>query len=180
MYFYNVIVPQLGDYYSLYPVDFDSKPVVCCPLHDEDTPSCRYYPETESFYCFGCQKGGNVIYLHKYFAERMNGTSITLDNAIMFLYNYFVKNNESLQVLDKQKQTIDTDVRKSTDVDIVRYNRYAETLDSSLQADSNISDACKRIVWREMDKVHLLLNKNKIGAIDALNYMKHVVKENIH
>ena len=49
MYFYNVIVPQLGDYYDLYPVDFDSKPVVCCPLHDEDTPSFRYYEDTNSF-----------------------------------------------------------------------------------------------------------------------------------
>ena len=48
MYFYNIIVPQLGDYYDLYPVNFENKPVVCCPLHDEDTPSCRYYPETES------------------------------------------------------------------------------------------------------------------------------------
>ena len=88
MYFYNVIVTQLGDYYSLYPVDFDNKPVVCCPLHDEDTPSCRYYPETESFYCFGCQKGGNVINLHKYFFERMNGHSIDTETAIMFLFNF--------------------------------------------------------------------------------------------
>ena len=55
-YFYNIIIPQRVDYYSDYTVDFDAKPVAKCPLHDEDTPSMRYYEETNTFYCFGCRK----------------------------------------------------------------------------------------------------------------------------
>ena len=179
MYFYNVIVPQLGDYYSLYPVDFDNKPVVCCPLHDEDTPSCRYYPETESFYCFGCQKGGNVINLHKYFFERMNGHSIDTETAIMFLFNFFIKNNSTLPVLERQKQTIDQPIQKSTDIDMIRYNRYADTLESTLKVDNSISQDSKEIIWHEMDNMSLLLSINEIGAVDALQHIKSVVKNNI-
>ena len=61
MYFYRIIVPQLGSYYDNYPVNFDAKIVVCCPLHDEDTPSFRYYEATSSFYCF-CSRYGQVIH----------------------------------------------------------------------------------------------------------------------
>lgn len=32
-----------------------------CPFHNEKTPSFYVYPDTQSYYCFGCGNGGDVI-----------------------------------------------------------------------------------------------------------------------
>ena len=35
--------------------------VCLCPFHSEKSPSCTVYLESQSFYCFGCGAGGDVI-----------------------------------------------------------------------------------------------------------------------
>ena len=34
---------------------------VCCPFHDDKTPSCIITPSSNLFNCFGCGTGGSVI-----------------------------------------------------------------------------------------------------------------------
>lgn len=50
---------------ALYGMAPNKNGFVRCPFHEEDTPSLRLYPQTNTFYCFGCGTGGDVIALVK-------------------------------------------------------------------------------------------------------------------
>ena len=53
------IVSIIGEYVQLKRASRTSKGL--CPFHSEKTPSFNVFPDTASFYCFGCQAGGDVI-----------------------------------------------------------------------------------------------------------------------
>jgi len=42
-------------------LDFNRAGFACCIWHNEKTPSMKYYPKEGRVWCFGCQKGGDVI-----------------------------------------------------------------------------------------------------------------------
>lgn len=50
-----------------------------CPFHSEKTPSFTVYPDTQSYYCFGCGAGGDIIS----FAKEING--LTYVEAVKML-----------------------------------------------------------------------------------------------
>lgn len=55
----NPIETVMGSYVQL---TRRGRNYVCsCPFHSEKTPSCTVFTETQSFYCFGCGAGGDVI-----------------------------------------------------------------------------------------------------------------------
>lgn len=53
------IVGLIGRFVSLKKAGSNYKGL--CPFHNEKTPSFNVRPDRGSFYCFGCQKGGNAI-----------------------------------------------------------------------------------------------------------------------
>lgn len=176
-YFDKIIVPQLGSYYDDYPVNFDARPVVCCPLHDENTPSMRFYEETNTFYCFGCRKGGDIVTLHRYFIERQTGTKPSFAESVEFLYDYFVKGNEVTTALPEVKHLIQEE-ELSTNVEIIRYCGFTAALEGQLLVDNTVSDEAKQKIWRALDDTEILVNKNKINALAAIDYIRETVSEN--
>ena len=178
MYFYNIIVPQISDYYSDYPVDFDVRPVACCPLHDELTPSMRFYEDTNTFYCFGCTAGGDVIELHRRFMEKLNSTIPSFEESVVFLYDYFIKGNENSQVvISSNGKSIEY---KSSVIEVMRLSRYTDTLEEQLQVDNVMSESVKHEIWKALDDVRLLIGQNKANATDAMKYIKGKVRELVY
>lgn len=55
----NDIESLIGSYVSLKRAGSNLKGL--CPFHNEKTPSFTVYPADNSFYCFGCGVGGNVV-----------------------------------------------------------------------------------------------------------------------
>lgn len=39
----------------------NNKTICINPKHEDTEPSLQFYPETNSFYCFGCLQGGSVV-----------------------------------------------------------------------------------------------------------------------
>lgn len=44
-----------------YGIKPDRNNHIKCPFHEDDKPSCRIYPETNTFHCFGCGATGDQI-----------------------------------------------------------------------------------------------------------------------
>ncbi|MBQ1848439.1 MAG: DNA primase [Clostridia bacterium] len=55
----NSLVDVISGYVSLRRAG--SNHVACCPFHNEKTPSFTVFERSDSFYCFGCGAGGDVI-----------------------------------------------------------------------------------------------------------------------
>ncbi len=60
---------------------FGNKHRCSCPLHNEKEPSFYVYKKNNSFYCFGCKEGGDVITL----VQKLNGFDFI--SAVKYILN---------------------------------------------------------------------------------------------
>lgn len=58
---------SMRDVLNRYGIKVNNKGFCHCPFHSEKTPSMKIYPD--GFYCWGCNKGGDVID----FVQQMEG-----------------------------------------------------------------------------------------------------------
>ncbi len=81
-----------------------------CPFHGEKTASFNLYPETSSFYCFGCQAGGDVITFIKRIEnlEYMDAVRFLADRSGMRMPEYTRENDASsrmrLRILEANRE----------------------------------------------------------------------------
>ena len=178
-YFYRVILPEMPDYYNDYPVNFEARPVVKCPIHGEDTPSLRWYEETNTFYCFGCRAGGDVIELHTKFMGVVNGEEPSFEEAVQYLYSKFVKGKEDApSTTPQQSQLTKTEeVELSTTAEMIRLGSMIVEVEQMLAIDTHLTQEFKQRIYKVIDEVHLLVGLNKVSATEGMKYIHSALRE---
>ncbi len=56
---------------------------IICPFHRETTPSLKYSTQNDLFYCYGCQRSGNLI---DFYAKISGGSFL---NSVILLAHFF-------------------------------------------------------------------------------------------
>jgi len=73
----------------------------CLPSHRDRTPSLKVFTQTNSFFCFGCRRGGDVINLVSYIRKCTNKEAISF---LAELFNIPRVGELTLQDYSTQKQ----------------------------------------------------------------------------
>ncbi|WP_266367536.1 CHC2 zinc finger domain-containing protein [Tellurirhabdus rosea] len=60
---------------------------ICCPFHEEKTPSLVLYPQTNTYHCFGCGRHGDVIHFYAGISKQ-EYTSAMHELAFNYLPDY--------------------------------------------------------------------------------------------
>jgi DNA primase len=94
------IVDVIGSYFPLRRAGTEFRAL--CPFHQEKTPSFYVSPDKQTFYCFGCQRGGSIIqfveeYEHVDFPEAVRRLATRAGIAIQ---------QEELSPEETEKQTL--------------------------------------------------------------------------
>jgi len=112
----NVKISELLDTYEMsYKQVSPTRLKLCCPFHDEATPSMVVYLENNSFHCFGCSRNGNAITFLMYHQKK----SFT---EILDMFKDKASAGEALvfEKIDRSLETSQMDLIK-----YVRSNKYS-------------------------------------------------------
>lgn len=176
-YIYEIVLPNMSDYYNdEYEVNFDNSRYMKCCFHSEDTPSLRWYEETNTYYCFGCGKGGRgpmgtVIGFHMNFAERINGKRATRSEAIVFLYKYFIQEKDIRSTFSQPIEKKE----KNNSVELAVFNLLKNDVEKSITSDDTIDMSKKVKIYDILDNLDMLLTRDLIEVAEARKKIEQIV-----
>lgn len=163
--FNSIILPEMADYYSDYTVDFNLRPVVKCCLHDEDTPSMRYFEETNTFYCYGCGAGGDVIELYRQYQAKQNDRQLSFQQCITHLYEHFIRNKNVIG-----RPAISNKKELNNKFDLMYFSLSVDKLENVVRGIADIKQQIHLYNRIDLAKRLVLLDKITVStALKALN-----------
>ena len=131
--------------------------MICCPFHNDKTASMKIYDK--SFYCFGCNKTGDLIQFVEYlfnlnFKEAMQKINLdfnlNLSSNIKIDYDKIKSIQEEKQRKEKQKNII---FQQKCDI-LLSYNKYIKYF--SKKINKNNWENYTHIIAFLKDKAELL------------------------
>lgn len=161
-YLHDIVVPSLKGYYGAGEGYFEYAQFERCPFHNEDTGSFRYYPETNTCYCFGCGTGGDIFALHKKFIEDTTGKETTFQEVLAELYKWGqeqeLNNHQTVEQVYQQNKLEEWQTKNKTALLLIK-NKLTNKL--------NTADIEKYIQLCELEKI---INKYQfnITELDSL------------
>lgn len=130
---------------------------ICCPVHDENSPSFFFDSEKGVYHCFGCGSKGSIVELHTAVEKKTDEKANTI-KAILHLakkYNVEVPNmfeyDDIMKPKRRRHKKFDLNKQLSKNEDTV-YNRKLERLEEQAKALS-VVDRLK--VYKIVDAVQL-------------------------
>lgn len=168
-----------------------------CPFHpQDDTPSLCIYPDNNSWYCFGCKCGGNVInwIMKKSNVSFKDAVTMVANNVGISIEDY--KESKSLHLLktlknDKNKKQVITD-RNILDWNTDYYSKFVDepptewiregmTEEALSKYNIRLDENANRIVYPVLDSKGNLVsvkgrtrysNYKELGLNKYMNYHK--------
>ena len=126
-----------------------------CPIHDDSSPSFFYDDELQTFHCFGCQRSGTIIDLHRYLEEK-EGNSIAYDKALLDVAKEY---NVSIPDIFSESEIKRLERKKSERVVVDSEFREKREL-------QKYEEAAKRYSIKTQLNIYGLLDKYYMGFID--------------
>ena len=150
-----------------------------CPFHSEKTPSFYVYPDTQSFYCFGCGAGGDAVTLTKkinsidyveavkLLAQRAGMPEPTEDDKTGRLRSQYDLKQDA-QRLEYVKEAVEMLAQRSnpTEQEVYAGRLAEETNISKTAIMAQLADAVKKAgSWRRREQNRARLKEGEMDQI---------------
>lgn len=107
---------------------------ICCPLHDEDTPSFMWSKAIGHWTCFGaCNTGGKTVKFHKLWLEKQKGILIPYITVLKDLHRLFPNKLQRPDIVFN-----DTNKESNENINKIAFNKVRKTLTPIYQVNEPI------------------------------------------
>jgi len=117
-----------------------------CPAHADEDPSLKIYPDTNSFYCYSCLKGGTVIDFYMLYANCDFKAANQALAAMYGLTNEITRVDRRMLLRQRIKPRKESELQYWTR----KYDQYQKVLRTKHEDwNPELEEACQNIAYAE-------------------------------